>query len=144
MIVSLHIGSWRGITAKAHHFYGRLRHGEESVELTRPLSADEAAALNVKDGWHGWRAGMPTNRWNSVADLYEEAFRVWKDHFPKGALLVVGDPSESDPRRTLAGPPEWRDKLNEIWREYEELDDDEERERELRSEWDGYCRGFKA
>jgi hypothetical protein len=148
MIVSLDISSFRGISPGAVHFYGKLKHGRQEVELKRPMSAEEAAALNAKDRWTGWREGMETARWNSIADLYEEAFRVWKDHFPRGALLVVGDPSECDPRETIAGPPEWKNKLNEIWRKYEELDgwegDDEERVRELCDEWDGYCRGFKA
>jgi hypothetical protein len=146
VIVTLNVSSFTNIApGVAVHVYGKLvSPAGDAVELRRPLTAEDARALNIKDGWDGHKAGQMTQRWNTRDALHAEAVRVWKDHFTNGILLIVGD--DTNPRQVLAGPSEWKDKLNELWREFESIGgwsgDDTARARELCGEWNGYTEGI--
>lgn len=47
-------------------------------KLERPITAEDAAALNKKDTWNGWQAGMETERFDSIDQIKQFAIEKFQ------------------------------------------------------------------
>jgi hypothetical protein len=119
-ICYLRITSWAGRVSGAEHWYGKLsgphKH-EHEVQYT--LTQAEADRLNV-DGLD-YAAGEESRRFCSKEALIEVALACWQQHFPEARLLIEGNASTIEPQPVLAGPPDIAARINQLWRECEEL-----------------------
>jgi hypothetical protein len=101
IIGHLHINSWRGISIGAVHWYADLRvHDkekelEEKIQLERPYTAKEAAALNAEAKEQGYmsrmyRTGQLTEGFNTEASAIKLGIKTFKTKYPDG-ILFKGD-----------------------------------------------------
>lgn len=93
----------------SRHFYGTLsadRPGSwqrKRVELSHSLTAAEALEMNKqRDGWV-WRPGQNYPGFASEAAVISEALSVWKEAFPEAEILLLGTPTNRNPKVVLDG-----------------------------------------
>jgi hypothetical protein len=119
----LRITTWAGSrVCSAQHWYGTLScgprpRGEHDVQYI--LSQADADRLNNSDG--DYRAGEESGRFFSKDALIEAALACWQQHFPKARLLIEGTADTLEPQPVLAGSPDIAARINQLWRECEEL-----------------------
>lgn len=105
----VYISTWTGVDSSglAEHFYGTLWIGgygtenPEHHEIERVLGAEEAATLNVKDGWvfdepGPYKAGGMTHRFNSYGDILEAAIACALHRWGPDITLEVGEEFDSE------------------------------------------------
>jgi len=121
MIVYLTISSYRFL-GLGQHYYGRLRCGDEHIDVMRQLSATEAATINQQRGFTLYSAGDDSISFHLESDVVSKALQVWRDEFPAGTLLVEGGGAAyAEPQKALAGPPELVAEINAMYQHCEEL-----------------------
>lgn len=108
----------------ASHFYGQLDANDAnrtSVNMSRVLSAKDAEELNEtdEDEHFKWGEGDESSRFMSDRSIIDAALATWKEHFPEGRLLIMGDRGTLDPQLILDGPAELMEVANEIYEEFE-------------------------
>lgn len=122
-LVVLELSSWRG-SIGGEHYYGKLecdRGRGQGIRVTRKISTkEEADYLSKKDGtsggFHVWKIGQETNRFNTRQDVENRAKEIWRRYFPKHHALIVGLVGIADPQRPLDGDPAILKKLQSFWR----------------------------
>jgi len=141
-IVFLTITSWRGTSVGATHWYGRLRShsGENEHDVLHTLNKVEAKILCKKRGWspgHGYVAGEKVEGFDSRESVVRTAKRQYKKYFPLATVLILGRCSTADPQRVLLGPKKFKQAINKIVDEFEELDGwENESEEAVQKVWD--------
>lgn len=124
LIVCLNTLNW-GASIGGEHITGDLC-GEvdgkyKSIELLHPLTRKEVLYLNKKDGVGGYKVGTLSKRFEDEAHIKGFAIKVWKEHFPKGEILLHGS-SLLNPEEILVAPNEsLKAQANEIWTKSEKL-----------------------
>lgn len=104
-IITLEITSFVGMSIGAVHYYGKLSDGVVRTDLMRVLTAAGARKLNILHrAGNTYHAGDEVTNWDSEEELIAYARRTWKDHYPDGGLLVLGD--SAGPHPILVGPAE--------------------------------------
>ena len=102
-IITLDVTSAIGLSLGASHYYGKLSDGEVRVELMRVLTAAGARKLNILHrAGNTYHAGDEVTNWDSEEGLIAFAKRTWRDHYPCGVLLILGD--GAGPHPILVGP----------------------------------------
>jgi len=125
----------------AVHWMGELQaRGCNYIELAGELTAEQAEALNEKDGIKNFhKAGNRTTRFLSRSSVQHEAERVWLQHFPNAVLLIEGRAACADPQQILIGPPSMKEKLNDLVERAQKIgywDRDERAMQKIADEWD--------
>ena len=131
-IVFLKITSWNGISVGAEHYYGKLTNFKtnESIELTYPLTTQDAEHLNRKlGGGRYYIKGEESERFPSEKAVIGRAKKQFKVLFPKAIILVRGT-SDPNPQEVLVGPKQFKDAINVLWQRCELLNWDREEDKE--------------
>ena len=139
-IVFLTISSFVGGGVGAKHYYGRLRHlqGGDNPDVTYKMTKAEADLFNGRKKL-GYRKGEESTRFSSRRKVINAAKRQFKIHFPKAAVLVLGETGVVEPQEILVGPREFKDRINRLAKRYEKLDWDVKADRpvieKIAEEW---------
>jgi hypothetical protein len=119
-VVHLDVSSWRGISIGAVHWYVSVkynnpteRYGLTTLELERPLTADEAKRMNKEARERGYmsnmyEAGGMTEGFNTEAEAIAAGIKYFKDNF-KGILYDSGYASHSGWKKIIAYDPEFEE-----------------------------------
>jgi hypothetical protein len=143
-IVFLKITSWYGISVGAEHYYGKLTDFKtnENIELTYPLTKEDAKYLNKKEKIEdeiGYEEGEESERFRNEEAVIERAKKQFKILFPKATILVRGT-SDPNPQEVLVGPKQFKNAINVLWQRCELLDwdreEDEEELEEIYGKWE--------
>lgn len=122
--VYLEITTWVDVSPDASHCYGTLFVSwDESIELTRKLSARETAALNrLEYGDYDHRPGSAYAGFVDEDSLVKAALKKFAELYsPESTLLILGSHSSSEPALILAGPDDIKAKVNAWYAECERL-----------------------
>lgn len=126
MICYLRVSSWVGIGIGATHVYGKLSHGNRTIDLERKLTHKEATELTEKDfpnkdtrGWLFYKPGTLTTRFDSRAQLIRVAKQVMKKEFPNCTVMLEGD--WGNPSRAIVGPDWFVKEANKLYRKADRL-----------------------
>ena len=96
-ILTLDIKSW-SVTLNGEHFTGDVYDADfNRTEITHKMSSDLAAALNKKDGTRIYKAGMPTGRFTSHAQIVHHGIMQALHKYPDAKLILLGDHCAADP-----------------------------------------------
>lgn len=131
----MYITTWKDAGIFATHYYGNLASLNEtchSVDVTFKLSKEDAKYLNeIADmkGTIGYKAGESSERFNRREDLIKSAKKQFRKIFPGAKVLVLGNTGYVEPQIILVGPKQFKDKINKLANEYEELDWDRKEDR---------------
>lgn len=121
----LRIRSFVGISFGASHYYATLNAKIErdlKVQVTRQMTASEAADMCIEDEWDGWDENDATPRFDSENDAVTAGIAVWEEISQPGDGLIKD--ACGAPSRAYAGPPGFVAEANRIYelaeRHYEE------------------------
>jgi hypothetical protein len=110
----------------AEHYYGKLKRYvggfDDIVEVSMPMTQDDADKLNRKDQCDTYQAGDSTIRFDSEEAVVRRARQVWRKHFPKARVLFLGRSGVMQPQKVLVGPAAYKKAVNAMWRRMERLD----------------------
>jgi len=133
-IIWLKVSSWVGIGIGAEHYYGKLIDQslpwEERIKneqtVKRPLGSKEARELSKKDTEMfdekircTYRKGDLTDRFASESDVIAQAKKTWKELYPHGEILLLGDDGTAQPVLPIDGTPAILEEALQIWEEFE-------------------------
>ena len=96
-LVHLHVSTLRGSSFGAIHWYSELQTEDEEgslkiIELSHPLTPQEAVQLNQSDGFHlvDYKAGDSYSGFWSHESAASAGLEQWRDVCPEGLFLVLG------------------------------------------------------
>lgn len=113
---------------------------EAKARIRRKIGADEATALNEKDGYDTYKAGTSTDRFPSAEAALKAAIRFYRKTFPEALALVEGSTLGEFPHwpaRVIHAEKRVLAELNRIHQEYIAAEDaeDEETQKQLSLRW---------
>jgi len=123
--VYLQITSWAGVSIGAEHSYGELcgYNGKEdqTIELKKALTREDARLLNKKDSTYGrlWKEGELTKRFNTEEEIIKIAKKEWKKHFPQAKVLIEGRSGILEPQLIIVAPADYKRKCNILFQKVE-------------------------
>lgn len=123
-IVYLEITTWIGVSLGAMHFYGELvgyiDDEYTKVELKRKLTSAAVKELH-EYGWSSVRAGDLFHGFDTRDDIRDEALATWQEHFPAALVLLEGRSAIGNPQKVLAGPEDFKTRVNQWYEEDKDL-----------------------
>lgn len=128
LVVTLKVTCW-AFSLGGEHFTGTItgyrKRGDCHIhEVMHKLSAKQTLALNKKDSARGrslWRPGELSSRFDTRAQVERRAAAVFRKEFPLAIVLNVGQWAVGDPQRVLAGPPDFKETVNAMVKEWDRL-----------------------
>jgi len=127
-IVTLEIGTWRGMSIGAVHYYGKLVFYDSDlniidVDIHRILDEESAFRLTKQtnrsrnpDHWIDFSAEDSTKCFDSKGEIREIAKKIWRDHCPDGDILIEGMFAVGDPQEVIDGNDKTIvDTINGLW-----------------------------
>jgi len=144
-IVFLKINCWEGVSVGAEHWYGVLRsyderHNRIDTELQRKMTAQDVVHLNKKRGMGhdcGYKVGEFTTCFYTRRSVIEKAKRVFRRHFPRAKVLMLGDAGTAQQQPVIVGPKDFKEPINKLVKEAEKINwwDNEEEMQILWDKW---------
>lgn len=117
-VVYLSLSTFAGIVPVATHYYAKLKtSSEKEVELKHRITAKEAKELNYVDSGLSYWAGELSSRFPNEETARKAGIKDWRKHFPKGIVLIEGDPVYLDPSPILRGRVKSLRVIVNKWRE---------------------------
>jgi hypothetical protein len=149
---------WWGAAIGGEHYWGAIkfdyRFDKEPIELKHPMSAKEAKYLNKKDEtskWGRYKAGQPTERFETRDELVACAINTFKSEYPDG-ILVRGSDCSCSPKEIVYAPDKFKarvDLMNRWAKEHDSLYNnygvitDEARGDKLEDDWNSLLESMK-
>lgn len=130
--VYLSITSWDGILSYARHYFGTLRFANPDSkdwrdrtierEVTRLLTAAEAARLNKNESDYQYHEGDICGRFFSEEEVIAAAELSWKKEFPLAKYLIIGSSCSADPVPIVGWrrKAKWIEQANAICKEFDD------------------------
>lgn len=140
-VVFLVTRTWSYLDFGASHFYGDLRprnnYFDGQVEVTYRVTATDLSRLRASE--YELEIGDACAAFFSLRKLRRVAIELFHERFPSATLLVEGNRATADPQLILIGPKSWKERVNTLFSEAEEIGwydgGQEKRMEEVYNEW---------
>ena len=118
-IVHLEINTWAGTAIGAVHYYGELIGYSPylNVKVQTRLTKKRADKLNNNyhlkhpgaEHWEIFEPGDMSDKYDTPSQVKRVALRMYKRHFPKAKILLLGNPAYHEVKLVLDGPRSFKE-----------------------------------